>query len=104
MDFVISWFIFIEELIAHYGDININTFFSQLVNLSQKCSITNHIKQLQKLSVWVKNVSEDNLLDLLMGILEESIQHELCLFEPKPLEQDFSLDRKVESKNMTTRK
>ena len=42
---IISWSIFTEELIAHYGDINSNTFFSQLVNLKQKGSVTDHIKQ-----------------------------------------------------------
>ena len=44
-DSIIFWSIFIEELIAHYGDININTFFIQLVNLKQKGPITEHIKQ-----------------------------------------------------------
>ena len=34
-DSIISWSIFIEELIEHYGDINRNTFFIQLVNLKQ---------------------------------------------------------------------
>ena len=37
---IISWSIFIEELIAHYGDINRNTFFSQLVNLKVQLQIT----------------------------------------------------------------
>ena len=44
-DSIISWSIFIEELIAHYGDINNNTFFIQLVNLKQKSLVTKHIKQ-----------------------------------------------------------
>ena len=44
-EYIISWSIFKEELIAHYGDININTFFSQLVNLKQKGPITENIKQ-----------------------------------------------------------
>ena len=35
-DSIISWYIFTKELIAHYGDINRNTFFSQLENLKQK--------------------------------------------------------------------
>ena len=48
-DSIISWSIFIEELIAHYGDINNNTFFIQLVNLKQKGSVTEHIKQFQQL-------------------------------------------------------
>ena len=44
---IISCYIFIEELIAHYGDINSNTFFSELVNLNQKSPVTEHIKQFQ---------------------------------------------------------
>ena len=39
-----------------------------------------------------------------MGTLKESIQHEVCPFEPKSLENDFSLERKVESKNMDTKR
>ena len=39
-DSIISWSIFKKELIAHCGDINNNTFFSQLVNLKQKGSVT----------------------------------------------------------------
>ena len=42
--------IFTEALISHYGDTNINTFFSQLVNIKQKGSVTDHIKQFQQLS------------------------------------------------------
>ena len=54
---IISWSIFTEELIAHYGDINSNTFFIQLVNLKQKGLVTDHIKQFQQLSLRVKNIS-----------------------------------------------
>ena len=43
-DSIISWFIFIEELIAHYGGINRNTFFIHLVNIKQKGPFTQHIK------------------------------------------------------------
>ena len=32
-DSIISCYIFTKEFIAHYGDINSNTFFIQLVNL-----------------------------------------------------------------------
>ena len=52
---IISWSIFTEELIAHYGDINSNTFFSQLVNLKQEGPVTDHIKQFQQLIPRVKN-------------------------------------------------
>ena len=64
------------------GDINRNTFFSQLVNLKQKGSVTDHIKQFQQLSIRVNNISEYNLLDLFIGTLKDNIQHEVCLFEP----------------------
>jgi hypothetical protein len=103
-DSIISWSIFMDELIAHYGDIKRNTFFSQLINLQQRGPITEHIQQFQKLSLRVKNILEDNLLDLFMGTLKESIQHEVHLFEPKSLEHAFSMERKVESKNMATRR
>ena len=95
---IISWSIFTEEFIAHYGDINRNTFFSQLVNLKQKGPVTKHIKQFQLLSLRVKSISEDNLLDLFIGTLKDNIQHEVCLFEPSSLEKDFMMARKVESK------
>ena len=92
-------------MIAHYGDINNNNFFSQLVNLKQKGSITYHTKQFQQLSLKVKNISKDNLLYLFIGTFKDNIQHEACLFETSSLEKDFMMARKVESKNMamTTR-
>ena len=39
-----------------------------------------------------------------MRTLKEGIQHEVRLFEPKSLEKAFSLARKVETKNMATRR
>ena len=65
-EFIISWSIFTKELIALYKDINSNNFFSQLVNLKQKGSVTYHIKQFQQLSLRVKNILEDKLLDILI--------------------------------------
>jgi hypothetical protein len=79
-NYIISWSIFMDELISHYGDIKSNTFFSQLINLWQKGPITEHIQQFQNLSLRVKNILEDNLLDLFMGTLKENIQHEVHLF------------------------
>ena len=95
-----------EELIPYYGDINNNTFFIQLVNLKQKCSVIDHIKQFQQLSLRVKTISEDDFLDLFIGTLKDNIQHEVRIFEPSSLEKDFMMERKVENKNMaiTTRK
>jgi hypothetical protein len=37
---LVTWTIFTEEMIAHYEDTRSNTFFSQLINLKQKGSIT----------------------------------------------------------------
>ena len=95
-DSIISSHIFKEELIANYGDINRNTFFIMLVNLKKKVPVTKHIKQFQQLSLRVKNISEDNLLDLFIGTLKDNIQHEVCLFEPSSLDKAFMMARKVD--------
>ena len=54
----------------------------------------------------VKNISEGGFLDLFIGTLKDNIQHEVRLFETASLEKDFTMERTVESKNMsiTTRK
>jgi hypothetical protein len=44
------------------------------------------------------------LLDVFMGTSKENIQHKVCLLELKSLEQAFSMIRKVENKNMATRR
>jgi hypothetical protein len=48
----------------------------------------------------VKNIPNDNLLDLFMGTLKDNIQHELCIIEQTSSEKAFKLARRVESKNM----
>jgi hypothetical protein len=58
-----------DELISHYGNIKSNTFFFQLINLQQKGPITKDIQKFQTLYLGVKNILEDNLLDLFMGTL-----------------------------------
>jgi hypothetical protein len=85
----------VGELISHYGYIKRNTFFSQLINIWKKGPITEHIQKFQKLSLGVKKIPEDNLLDLFMGILKENIQHEVHLFEPKSLEKYFSMEKRT---------
>jgi hypothetical protein len=75
-----------------------------LINLRKKCPITEDIQQSQKIGLKVKKIPEDNFLDLFMDNLKENIQHEVHLFEPKSIEQDFSMARKVENKNMATRR
>lgn len=52
----------------------------------------------------IEHIWNDNLLDLFMGFLKEIIWNEVGLFEPDSIEHAFSLSRKVESKNMATRK
>jgi hypothetical protein len=103
---IISWSIFIEELIAYHEDIKSNFCFTQLKHLQQKGLVMEHIQQFQKLGLRVNGIPEDRLLDLLIGTLKDNIQHEVCLFEPTSLEIDFRMERKVESKNMvmTTKK
>ena len=39
-----------------------------------------------------------------MGTLKESIQHKVHLLEPKSLENSFKVARKVESKNMVSKR
>jgi hypothetical protein len=41
---LVTWTIFTKEMIAHYEDTWRNTFFSQLINLKQKGSVTEHIE------------------------------------------------------------
>lgn len=94
-----SWSIFMEELISYHNDKN-NIFFMQLLNLKQNGLVAKHINQFQKLSLRVKNISNDNLLDIFMGTLKDTIQHELRILEPTSLEMTFKLARQVESKNM----
>jgi hypothetical protein len=66
--------------------------------------VTKQIQQFQKLSLKVKNIFEDNLLDLFMGILNDNIQHEVHLFKHKSLEKAFSMVRKLENKNTASRR
>jgi hypothetical protein len=55
-DSIISWSIFTNELIEHYGHIKINAFFIQLINLQQRGPITEHIQQFQKIILRVNNI------------------------------------------------
>ena len=54
-----TWSIFREEMIAHYEDTKRNTFFSQLINLKQKGSVVEHIKDFQKLNIRVNYIPEE---------------------------------------------
>jgi hypothetical protein len=87
-------------MIAHYEDTRSNTFFSQLINLKQKGSVTEHIENFQRLNIKVTNIPDEHLIDVFIGTLKDNIQHEVCLWEPKSLENAFKVARNVESKNM----
>jgi hypothetical protein len=89
-----------EEMIAHYEDTRSNTFFSQLINLKQKVSVTEHIEKFQRLNIKVTNIPDEHLIDVFIGTLKDNIQHEVHLWEPKSLENAFKVARNVESKNM----
>jgi hypothetical protein len=86
-------------MIAHYEDTRSNTFFSQLINLKQKGSVTEHIENFQ-LNIKVKDIPDEHLIDLFIGTLRDNIQHEVRLWEPNSLENAFRVERNVESKNM----
>jgi hypothetical protein len=89
-----------EEMIAHYEDTRSNTLFSQLINLKQKGSVTEHIENFQRLNIKVTYIPDEHLIDVFIGTLRDNIQHEVCLWEPKSLENAFRVARNVESKNM----
>jgi hypothetical protein len=97
---LVTWTIFMEEMIAHYEDTRSNTFFIQLINLKQKGSVTEHIENFQRLNIKVTDIPDDHLIDVFIGTLRDNIQHEVHLWEPKSLENAFRVARNVESKNM----
>jgi hypothetical protein len=97
---LVTWTIFTKEMIAHYEDTRSNTFFSQLINLKQKGSVTDHIENFQRLNIKVTDIPDEHLIDVFIGTLKDNIQHEVCLWEPKSLENAFKVARNVESKNM----
>jgi hypothetical protein len=66
-------------MIAHYEDTLSNTFFFQLINLKQKGSVTEHIKNFQRLNIKVTNVLDDHLINVFIETLNDSIQHEVHL-------------------------
>jgi hypothetical protein len=97
---LVTWTIFMEEMIAHYDDTRNNTFFRQLINLKQKGSITEYIENFQRLNIKVTDILDEHLIDVFIGTLKDNIQHEVHLWEPKSLENAFKVERNVESKNM----
>jgi len=87
-------------LIAHYEDTRSNTFFSQLINLKKKGSVTKNIENFQRSNIKVTDIPDEHLIDVLIGALRDNILHEVFLREPKLLENAFRVARNVENKNM----
>ena len=85
---IISWSIFIEELISYHHDVKSNSIITQLINLRKKGPIIEHIQQFQKFILRLDDILDDKLLDLFIGTLEDKIEHEVRLFKPTSLEKD----------------
>jgi hypothetical protein len=97
---LITWTIFTEEMIEQYEHTRNNTFFSQLIYLKKKGSVTEHIENFQRLNIKVTYIPYEHLIDVFIGTLRDNIQHEVCLCEPKSLENAFRVERNVEIKNI----
>ena len=91
-------------MIAHYEDTKRNTFFIQLLNLKQKGSVVEHIKDFQKLNIRVTDIPAEHKIYVFTRNLKDNIQHEVCIWELDSLENAFILERKIECKIMETRK
>jgi hypothetical protein len=50
----------------------------------------------------MQNIIDDNLFDLFMDGLKETIWHEMHLFEPTSLDKAFKMVKRNESKHMVT--
>ena len=77
MDFsckpLVTWSIFMEEMIAHFEDTKSNTFFSQFINLKQKGLIMEHIEDFQKLNIRVNYIPQEHRIDVFIGNLKDNI-------------------------------
>ena len=49
----------------------------------------------------MKNIPKDKLLDLFMGSLKETTQHEVSLLKHKSLDKDFNVVTRFGGKNKT---
>ena len=100
---LVTWSIFMEEMIAHNEDIKRNTLFSKFINLKLKCSMEEHIEEFQKLNIRVNDIPKKQRIDVFIGTLKDKIQHEVHLWDPDSLEKAFKWERKIESKIMEIR-
>ena len=89
-----------DEMISHYEDTRSNTFFSELINLKKKGSVTENIKKFQRLNIKVTYILDEHLIDVFIETLRDNIQHEVCLWETKSLENAFKVSRNIDSKSM----
>ena len=46
-----------------------------------------HIEDLQKMNIRVKDIPKENRIDVFIEILKDTIQHDVCLSEPDSLEK-----------------
>ena len=91
-------------MVAHSEDTKSDTFFSQLINLKQKGSMVEHIKDYQRLNIEVNDIPKEHRIDVFIGNLKHNIQHEVHLWKLNSLEKAFKVAIEVERKNMATRK
>ena len=56
------------------------------------------------MNIRVTDIPEEHGIDVFIGTLKDSIQHEVRVWEPDSLEKAFRLARKIECKIMATRK
>ena len=63
-----------------------------------------HIEDFKKFNIRVTDIPEEHRIDVFIGNLKDNIQHEVCVWDPDSLEKAFRLARKIEIKNMATRK
>jgi len=71
---LVTWSIFIEEMIAHYEDTKSNILFSQLINLKQKGSMEEHIEDFQKLNIRVNDILEEHGIDVFIGTVSVGLE------------------------------
>ena len=63
------------RIIAHYEDTKRKTFFIQLINLKEKGSVVEHIKEFQKLNIRETKIPEEHRIYVFIGTLKDKIQH-----------------------------
>ena len=61
----------------------------------QKGSMVEHIEDFQKLNIRVTDIPKEHRIDVFIGSLKDSIQHEVCVLESDLLEKAFRLARKI---------